>query len=94
MNDNATTGPYKLSFDLGFPHDTHNITVSEPKAEESLGQSKLEGYPIASDVFTTLQKTVVPDSIPSGSETVLPYEVSKYKQTAMATGIMAQASIS
>ena len=85
MNDNATIGPYKLSFDLGFPHDTHNITVSEPKAEESLGQSKLEGYPIASDVFTTLQKTVVPDSIPSGSETVLPYEVSKYKQNGYGT---------
>ena len=24
-------------------------------------QSQLEGYPIASDVFTTLQKTIVPD---------------------------------
>ena len=84
MNDSATAGPYKLSSDLGVPHDTHNdthnITVSEPKAEESLGQSQLEGYPIASDVFTTLQKTVVPDSIPSGSETVFPYEISKYKQ--------------
>ena len=43
-------------------------------------QSQLEGYPIASDVFTTLQRTVVPGSIPSGSETVLPYEVSKYRQ--------------
>ena len=79
-NDSATTGPYNVSSDLGVSHDTHNITVSEPKAEESLGQSKLEGYPIASDVFTTLQKTVVPDSIPSGSEKVLPYEISKYKQ--------------
>jgi metallophosphoesterase (TIGR03768 family) len=45
-----------------------------------INQSRLEGYPIASDVFTTLQKTVVPDSIPPGSETVLPYEISKYKQ--------------
>ena len=79
-NDSATTGPYNVSSDLGVSHDTHNITLSEPKAEESLGQSKLEGYPIASDVFTTLQKTVVPDSIPSGSEKVLPYEISKYKQ--------------
>jgi len=43
-------------------------------------QSQLEGYPIASDVFTTLQKMVVPDSIPSSSETVFPYEISKYKQ--------------
>ena len=43
-------------------------------------ESQPEGYPIASDVFTTLQKTVVPDSIPSDSETVLPYEISKYKE--------------
>ena len=43
-------------------------------------QSQLEGYPIASDVFTTLQRTVVPDSIPSGSEEIFPYEISKFKQ--------------
>ena len=43
-------------------------------------QSQLETYPIASEVFTTRQKTVVPDSMPSTSEKVLPYEVSKYKQ--------------
>jgi len=42
--------------------------------------SQLEGYPIASDIFTTLQKTVVPDFVPSSSEVILPYEVSKYKQ--------------
>jgi metallophosphoesterase (TIGR03768 family) len=45
-----------------------------------INQSQLEGYPIASDVFTTLDKTIVLDSIPSGSEKVLPYEISKYKQ--------------
>lgn len=48
-------------------------------------QSPLEGYPIASDVFTTLQKTVVPDTIPSSSEKVLPLEVSKYKQNGYGT---------
>ena len=48
--------------------------------EVDQNESQLEGYPIASDVFTTLQRTVVPDSIPSGSETVLPYEISKFKQ--------------
>lgn len=48
-------------------------------------QSQLDGYPIASDVLTTLQRTVVPDSIPSGSEKVLPYEVSKYKQNGYGT---------
>ena len=45
-----------------------------------INQSQLEGYPIASDVFTTLDKTIVPGSIPPGSEKVLPYEISKYKQ--------------
>jgi metallophosphoesterase (TIGR03768 family) len=37
-----------------------------------------EGYPIASDVFTTRQKTVIPD--PKPSATILLDEVSKYNQ--------------
>jgi hypothetical protein len=43
-------------------------------------QSQLEGYTTAADVFTTLQKTVVPDPIPSDAAKLLPYEVSKYQQ--------------
>ena len=39
-----------------------------------------DGYSIASKVFTTLQKTIVPDPIPADAETVLPYELSKYEQ--------------
>jgi hypothetical protein len=31
------------------------------------GQGQLEGYPIASDVFTTLQRTVVPGPTPSAT---------------------------
>jgi len=50
------------------------------KNVENGDQSQLEGYPIASDIFTTLQRTVVPDATPSGSDTLLPYEVSKYEQ--------------
>jgi metallophosphoesterase (TIGR03768 family) len=41
-------------------------------------QSQLEGYPIASDVLTTRQKTVVPG--PTPSVTILLDEVSKYNQ--------------
>ena len=48
-------------------------------------QSQLEGYPIASEVFTTLQKTVLPDSIPSGAAKLLPYEISKYQQNGYGT---------
>jgi metallophosphoesterase (TIGR03768 family) len=42
-------------------------------------QSQLESYPIASDVLTTRQRTVMPDP-PSGSGMISPSEVSKYKQ--------------
>ncbi len=41
-------------------------------------QSQLGGYPIASDVFTTLQKTVVPGPTPSVK--IQLYEISKYRQ--------------
>ncbi|MCX6089975.1 MAG: TIGR03768 family metallophosphoesterase, partial [Candidatus Atribacteria bacterium] len=42
-------------------------------------QSQPEGYPIASDVFTTLQRTVVPG--PKPSVTIHLDEISKYKQS-------------
>ncbi len=41
-------------------------------------QARLEGYPIAADVFTTLQKTVVPGPQPSG--VIRLDEISKYKE--------------
>jgi metallophosphoesterase (TIGR03768 family) len=41
-------------------------------------QSQPGGYPIASDVFTTLQRTVVPDPTPSVK--IQLYEISKYQQ--------------
>jgi len=37
-------------------------------------------YPIASDVQTTLQRTVLPDPIPTTAQKIFPYELSKYKQ--------------
>lgn len=43
-------------------------------------QGRLEGYPIDDDVVATLERTVVPDPIPSNSQVVLPYEVSKYEE--------------
>jgi metallophosphoesterase (TIGR03768 family) len=41
-------------------------------------QSQIEGYPIASDVSTTLRRTVVPGPTPSAK--IQLYELSKYKQ--------------
>jgi len=37
-------------------------------------------YPIDSTVLTTRQRTVVPESAPSGTAAIYPYEVSKYSQ--------------
>jgi metallophosphoesterase (TIGR03768 family) len=56
------------------------LIFSSSEYSESVGsnQNQLEGYPIASDVFTTRQKTVAPDSAPSHK--IFPYEVSKYEQ--------------
>ncbi|MCX5780073.1 MAG: TIGR03768 family metallophosphoesterase [Firmicutes bacterium] len=41
--------------------------------------SQLEGYTTSADVFTTLQKTVMPDPLPAGAAEILPYQVAKYQ---------------
>ena len=38
-----------------------------------------EGYPTASTISTTLDKTIVPDPIPADAEKVLPFELAKYE---------------
>lgn len=38
-----------------------------------------EGYPTASTVPTTLDRTIVPDPIPADAEKVLPFELAKYE---------------
>lgn len=47
--------------------------------------SQPPGNPIASQVVTTRQRTIVPDPLPSDSKKLLPYEVSKYKQNGYGT---------
>ena len=42
--------------------------------------SDQEGYPIAPEVRTTRDRTVVPDPIPAGAETIFPFELAKYQQ--------------
>jgi metallophosphoesterase (TIGR03768 family) len=46
---------------------------------EAAEHNQLQGYPIASDVLTTRERTVVPDLAPFGVDTIFPYEVAKYK---------------
>ena len=48
-------------------------------------QSGSPTYPIASEVFTTRQRVIVPDSVSSGSNTVYPWEPSKFKENGYGT---------
>ena len=48
-------------------------------------QSGSPTYPIASEVFTTRQRVIVPDSVPSGTNTVYPWEPSKFKENGYGT---------
>jgi len=41
--------------------------------------SASEGYPIAGDVRTTLERTIVPDDIPADAEKIFPCELAKYE---------------
>lgn len=34
--DNVTTGPYKITFDLGIPKEAYKVEIADPKIEESL----------------------------------------------------------
>ena len=34
--DAVSTGPYKVSFDLGLPHSSYNVVMNEPKKVETL----------------------------------------------------------
>ena len=44
-----------------------------------------QGYPIDSEVYTTRQRTIVPDSVTSPANTILPWESSKFKQNGYGT---------
>ena len=34
--DSVTTGPYKITFDLGIPKEAYKVDISDPKTKESL----------------------------------------------------------
>ncbi len=47
---------------------------------QAVKQKKLIGNQIDSEVFTTRQRTIVEDSLRSGSKKIFPYEISKYRK--------------
>ena len=55
------------------------LSGCSPKTEPA-GEEKTPGYPIASEVFTTEQKTVLMTAVPSGSAVLFPYEIEKFAE--------------
>ncbi len=49
------------------------------------GFDNLQQYPIASDVYTTRQRTIVPNILPWGVQTIFPYQISLYAQNGYGT---------
>jgi metallophosphoesterase (TIGR03768 family) len=48
-------------------------------------QAPPEGYPIAPDVVTTRDRTVVPDTVPADAKKLLPYQLSEYEPNGYGT---------
>ena len=46
ISDSVTTGPYKVSFDLGLKHSDYNVTVPSPTETEQLSGDKEIDYEI------------------------------------------------
>jgi len=51
-----------------------------PAPSGPVGRDLGEGYPISSEVYTTRQRTIVPDSVTSGTNTFYPWEPSKFQE--------------
>jgi metallophosphoesterase (TIGR03768 family) len=49
------------------------------------GFDNLQEYPIASDVYTTRQRTIVPGLLPWGVQTLFPYQISLFAQNGYGT---------
>jgi hypothetical protein len=45
-SDNVTTGPYRVSFDLGLTRDGYNVTINEPLKTEGLSGDKRTEYSV------------------------------------------------
>lgn len=57
------------------------LALSPASWAQSEGETpEIQTYPIASDVCTTQDRTIVPDALPADVQKIFPYEISKYKQ--------------
>ncbi len=57
---------------------TFNERTTTPSG--SVGRDRGEGYPISAEVYTTRQRTIVPDAVTSEAPTFYPWEPSKFSE--------------
>lgn len=88
-----------VSLDMGtqkslsseFPADSAYYVSVQSRAADGVSEYSnivpvnIALYPIDSKVFTTRQKTIIPDLSPWGWDTVFPYEVAKFEQNGYGT---------
>ncbi len=78
-----------IAYDL--PSDTpYYVAIQAYDSNGLSAYSNIEtinnaSYPIAAEVFTTRQRTVIPDSTPWGWDTIFPYQISEYQQNGYGT---------
>jgi len=75
----SVKGTRQLTFNELTPAQTDRGEKA-PAPSGPLGRDRGEGYPISSDVYTTRQRTIVPDSVTSDTNTFYPWNPSKFME--------------
>jgi len=78
--ENITTGPYKISFDLGMPKDAYLVTENAPEISENLGGDETEMYSVTINNTTSKNAT----------DYIKIYVLSINRPTTLATGAMVE----
>jgi metallophosphoesterase (TIGR03768 family) len=72
-------GTGQLTFNERTTAQTYRVEWA-PAPSGPVGRQCREGYPISSEVYTTRLRTIVPDSVTSDLNTILPWEPSNFKE--------------
>jgi metallophosphoesterase (TIGR03768 family) len=72
-------GTGQLTFNELTTAQTYRVEWA-PAPSGPVGRHRREGYPISSEVYTTRQRTIVPDSVTSDAPTFYPWDPSQFEE--------------
>ncbi len=81
-NSNFTT---QLPAGSGYYAVIQSRDASGSSQYSNVVSANISSYPISEEVFTTRQRTVIPDSTPWGWDTVFPYQISRFQDNGYGT---------